>query len=168
MIPDDTRLLALAREVGAWLVAREVTLATAESCTAGWVAKALTDVAGSGDWFLGGVVSYADQVKTALLGVPADLLREQGAVSRPVVEAMARGVLERTGADLGVAISGIAGPSGGSEQKPVGTVWFAWGRRDGGEVSVVARRVQFEGDREAVRRQAVEHALAGVMAGYGA
>jgi len=164
MIPDDTRLTKLAREVGDWLLARDAMLATAESCTAGWVAKALTDVAGSGDWFLGGVVSYADQAKSALLGVPAQLLREHGAVSRPVVEAMARGLLERTGADLGVAVSGIAGPTGGSEDKPVGTVWFAWGRRDGGAVSVNTRLAHFQGDREAVRRQAVEYALTGVMA----
>lgn len=164
MIPDDTRLLTLAHEVGASLAAQGAMLATAESCTAGWVAKALTDVVGSGDWFLGGVVSYANQLKTALLGVPAELLREHGAVSRPVAEAMARGLLERTGADLAVAVSGIAGPTGGTEEKPVGTVWFAWGRRDGGEVSVNARRVHFPGDREAVRRQAVEYALTGVMA----
>jgi nicotinamide-nucleotide amidase len=163
MIPDDARLLKLAREVGVWLAARDERLATAESCTAGWIAKAVTDVAGSSEWFIGGIASYADAAKTALLGVPAALLKKEGAVSQAVVEAMARGALERTGADRAVAVSGIAGPAGGTPEKPVGTVWFAWARRDGDEIKIKTRLEHYQGDREGIRRQTVGRALAGVM-----
>jgi nicotinamide-nucleotide amidase len=163
MIPDDARLLKLAREVGVWLAARDERLATAESCTAGWIAKAVTDVAGSSEWFIGGIASYADAAKTALLGVPAALLKKEGAVSQAVVEAMARGALERTGADRAVAVSGIAGPAGGTPEKPVGTVWFAWARRDGDEIRIKTRLEHYQGDREGIRRQTVGRALAGVM-----
>jgi nicotinamide-nucleotide amidase len=163
MIPDDARLLKLAREVGVWLAARDERLATAESCTAGWIAKAVTDVAGSSEWFIGGIASYADAAKTALLGVPAALLKKEGAVSQAVVEAMARGALERTGADRAVAVSGIAGPAGGTPEKPVGTVWFAWARRDGNEIKIKTRLEHYQGDREGIRRQTVGRALAGVM-----
>lgn len=163
MVPDDDRLLKLAREVGVWLVARDEKLATAESCTAGWVAKAITDVPGSSAWFVAGIASYADEAKTALLGVPARLLQKEGAVSQAVVEAMARGALERCGVDRAVAVSGIAGPAGGTEEKPVGMVWFAWARRDGDEIVFKARMERFQGDREAIRRQAVGRALTGIM-----
>lgn len=163
MIPDDARLLKLAREVGVWLAARDERLATAESCTAGWIAKAMTDVPGSSEWFIGGIASYADAAKTALLGVPAALLKKEGAVSQAVVEAMARGALERTGADRAVAVSGIAGPAGGTPEKPVGTVWFAWARRDGDEIRIKTRLEHYQGDREGIRRQTVGRALAGVM-----
>ncbi len=163
MIPDDARLLKLAREVGVWLAARDERLATAESCTAGWIAKAVTDVPGSSEWFIGGIASYADAAKTALLGVPEELLKKEGAVSQAVVEAMARGALERTGADRAVAVSGIAGPAGGTPEKPVGTVWFAWARRDGDEVKFKTRLEHYQGDREGIRRQTVGRALAGVM-----
>jgi nicotinamide-nucleotide amidase len=163
MIPDDARLLKLAREVGVWLAARDERLATAESCTAGWIAKAVTDVAGSSEWFIGGIASYADAAKTALLGVPAALLKKEGAVSQAVVEAMARGALERTGADRAVAVSGIAGPAGGTPEKPVGTVWFAWARRDGDEIRIKTRLEHYQGDREGIRRQTVGRALAGIM-----
>lgn len=163
MIPDDDRLLKFAREVGVWLVARGEKLVTAESCTAGWIAKAVTDVAGSSEWFMAGIASYADEAKTALLGVPAALLKTEGAVSKAVVEAMARGALERSGADRAVAVSGIAGPGGGTEEKPVGTVWFAWARRDGDEMVFKTRLEHFQGDRDGIRRQAVGRALSGVM-----
>ena len=163
MIPDDPRLLKLAREVGVWLAARGERLVTAESCTAGWIAKAITDVPGSSEWFYGGIASYADEAKTVLLGVPAGLIAAEGAVSEAVVEAMARGALERTGADRAVAVSGIAGPAGGTPEKPVGTVWFAWARRDGEETRVKTRLEHYQGDREGIRRQAVGRALAGVM-----
>ena len=163
MIPDDDRLLKLAREVGVWLVARGEKLATAESCTSGWVAKAITDVAGSSEWFAAGIASYADEAKTALLGVPEGLLKKDGAVSKAVVEAMAQGALERTGADRAVAVSGIAGPGGGTEEKPVGTVWFAWARREGDEVVFKTRQERFQGDRDGIRRQAVGRALSGIM-----
>jgi nicotinamide-nucleotide amidase len=163
MIPDDDRLLKLAREVGMWLAARDEKLATAESCTAGWIAKAMTDVAGSSAWFVAGIASYADEAKTALLGVPKKLLQAEGAVSQAVVEAMAKGALERTGADRAVAVSGIAGPAGGTDEKPVGMVWFAWARRDGDEVVFKTRVERFQGDRETIRRQTVGRALAGIM-----
>jgi len=163
MIPDDARLLKLAREVGMWLAARDEKLATAESCTAGWIAKAVTDVAGSSEWFIAGLATYSDGAKTALLGVPAALLKSEGAVSKAVVEAMAQGALERTGADRAVAVSGIAGPAGGTEEKPIGMVWFAWARRDGDEIIFKTRVERFQGDREGVRRQAVARALTGVM-----
>jgi len=163
MIPDDDRLLKLAREVGMWLAARDEKLASAESCTAGWIAKAITDVPGSSEWFIAGIASYADAAKTALLGVPEALLKSDGAVSREVVEAMAQGALERTGADRAVAVSGIAGPAGGTEEKPVGTVWFAWARRDDGQITFKTRLERFQGDRESIRRQAVGRALSGVM-----
>jgi nicotinamide-nucleotide amidase len=163
MIPDDDRLLKLAREVGVWLVARGEKLATAESCTAGWVAKAITDVAGSSEWFIAGIASYSDGAKIELLGVPAGLIEAEGAVSQAVAEAMATGALERTGADRAVAVSGIAGPAGGTPEKPVGTVWFAWARRDDEELKLKTRMERFQGDREAVRRQTVGRALAGIM-----
>ena len=163
MIPDDTRLLKLARELGVWLAARDERLVTAESCTAGWIAKAVTDVAGSSDWFIGGIASYADEAKTVLLGVPPELLAAEGAVSEAVVEAMARGALERSGADRAVAVSGIAGPGGGTEEKPVGTVWFAWARADEEEIKLKTRLEHFQGDRDAIRRQAVARAMTGVM-----
>lgn len=181
MIPDDARLLKLAREVGVWLAARDEMLVTAESCTAGWIAKAMTDVPGSSEWFAAGIASYSDEAKTLLLGVPAKLLKAHGAVSEAVVEAMARGALERTGADRAVAVSGIAGPAGGTEEKPVGTVWFAWARREikdvgegedagegdgegeGPEIVLRTRVEHFHGDREGIRRQAVGRALSGIM-----
>ena len=163
MIPDDARLLKLAREVGMWLAARDEKLATAESCTAGWIAKAVTDVAGSSEWFIAGLATYSDDAKTALLGVPAALLKSEGAVSKAVVEAMAQGALERTGADRAAAVSGIAGPAGGTEEKPVGMVWFAWARRDGDEFVFKTRVERFQGDREGIRRQTVARALTGVM-----
>jgi nicotinamide-nucleotide amidase len=164
MIPDDDRLVKLAREVGVWLAAKGEKLATAESCTAGWIAKAMTDVAGSSEWFVAGIASYSNGAKTALLGVPEKLLTGDGAVSQVVVEAMARGALERTGADRAVAVSGIAGPAGGTEEKPVGTVWFAWARRaEDGEILLKTRMERFQGDREAIRRQTVGRALTGIM-----
>jgi nicotinamide-nucleotide amidase len=163
MIPDDDRLLKLAREVGMWLAARDEKLATAESCTAGWIAKAVTDVAGSSEWFIAGIASYSDDAKTRLLDVPEKLLQAEGAVSQAVVEAMAKGALERTGADRAVAVSGIAGPAGGTPEKPVGMVWFAWARRDEDEVLMKTRLEHFQGDREGIRRQTVGRALTGVM-----
>ena len=162
MIPDDDRLLKLSRETGMWLAARDEKLATAESCTSGWIAKAITDVPGSSEWFIAGLATYSDGAKTALLGVPAALLKAEGAVSKAVVEAMAKGALERTGADRSVAVSGIAGPAGGTEEKPVGMVWFAWAHRDGDEIIFKTRLERFQGDREGIRRQTVARALTGV------
>lgn len=155
MSSADKDLEALALKVGRALVVRGVRLATAESCTGGWIAKALTDVPGSSDWFDGGVVSYSNTSKTALLGVPEETLRQHGAVSEQTVRAMAEGARERFAAALAVAVSGIAGPTGGSPGKPVGTVFFAWATPSG---TTVAKR-QFTGGREAVRRQTVALAL---------
>jgi nicotinamide-nucleotide amidase len=132
-----------------------VTIATSESCTGGLVSGALTAIPGSSDVFLGGVVSYADDVKTAVLGVDPALLTSFGAVSEPVARAMALGAVDVTGADYSVAVTGIAGPSGGTEDKPVGTVWFAVASPSG--VSAACRR--FMGDREAVRERSTITAL---------
>ena len=139
-------------------------LVTAESCTGGWVAKACTDLPGSSGWFLGGVVAYSNALKAALLGVPENTLDRHGAVSEPVVRAMAAGALARLGGTVAVAVSGIAGPDGSTPDKPLGTVWFAWARLSGGRVEISAERARFDGDREAVRRQAVLRALDGVVA----
>ena len=155
MTATDQELEALALKLGRALHVRGWRAATAESCTGGWIAKALTDVPGSSQWFDGGVVSYADAAKTALLGVPAELLRTDGAVSEATVRAMAEGSRQRFGVDIAVAVSGVAGPGGGSDDKPVGTVWFAWATPAG----VVAARRHFHGGREAVRRQTVALAL---------
>lgn len=130
----------------------------------GWVAKACTDLPGSSAWFAGGVVAYTNPLKVALLGVRVETLATHGAVSEAVVREMAAGALERLGGTVGVAVSGIAGPDGGSPGKPVGTVWFAWARRVGTALEVRTERALFSGDRAAVRRQAVIRALDGVLA----
>jgi len=154
-IPTDAHLEALALRLGRALVVRRARVATAESCTGGWIAKALTDVPGSSQWFDSGVVAYSNAAKDALLGVPADLIAREGAVSEAVVRAMAEGARGELGVDLAVAVSGVAGPDGGSADKPVGTVWLAWATpRD-----TVAERRVFGGDREAVRRQSVALAI---------
>ncbi len=132
-------------------------LALAESCTGGWLAKLVTDVPGSSDWFDRGFVSYSDQAKQEMLGVDETTLATFGAVSGETARAMVAGVLAQNGADLALAITGIAGPGGGSIDKPVGTVWFAWGRPG---ADARAARERFDGDREAVRRQAVAYAIA--------
>jgi nicotinamide-nucleotide amidase len=138
-------------------------LVVAESCTGGWVAKTCTDLAGSSRWFLGGAVAYSNDLKAGLLGVGAETLVREGAVSQAVVREMAAGALERFGGDVAVAVSGIAGPDGGSPGKPVGTVWFAWAVRHEDQVEIRAVLEQFPGDREAVRRLAVARALEGVL-----
>ncbi|WP_285906658.1 CinA family protein [Pseudodesulfovibrio pelocollis] len=156
----DTRLISLAvTELGENLRANGSLLATAESCTGGLLASTLTDTPGSSDWFAGSVVAYANPVKEKLLGVDPALLREHGAVSEPVVLAMARGVLAAVGADVSVSISGIAGPTGGTPDKPVGTVWMAWAWPSGTR----SRLYTFTGTREAVKAQAVMAALNGLL-----
>jgi nicotinamide-nucleotide amidase len=131
---------------------------TAESCTGGGIAEAITRISGSSAWFEAGYVTYSNRQKTAQLGVPGQLFGQVGAVSREVVEAMVRGACERSGARFGVAVSGVAGPDGGSVDKPVGTVWLAWA--DG--QTLFSERRQFPGDRDEVRRQTVNAALAGL------
>jgi len=153
--PTDRDLEALALTLGRALEKRGWRLSAAESCTGGWIAKAVTDVAGSSQWFDGGIVAYSNAAKVALLGVPSDVLAAHGAVSEATVRAMAEGARSRFAADLAVAVSGVAGPGGGSAEKPVGTVHFAWAAPGG----VTAARRVFAGNRESVRRQTVALAL---------
>lgn len=155
----DAALFELARSVGGSLRTAGWRLATAESCTAGWLAKAITDVPGSSDWFDCGYVTYSNEAKQRDLGVPAAVLATHGAVSEAVVRAMAEGALRRAGVDVAVATSGIAGPDGGMPGKPVGTVWFARAVRRGAGIDTVASLQHFPGDREAVRRASVHYAL---------
>jgi nicotinamide-nucleotide amidase len=157
---NDKQLTALAARLGDALIARGAAVATAESCTGGWVAKVMTDVPGSSRWFGWGLVTYGNDAKMRLLDVPEAVLAEHGAVSDAVVRAMAVGARTVAGADFTVAISGVAGPDGGSEDKPVGTVWFAWA----GAGALRAERKLFSGDREAVRRASVAWALQGLLA----
>ena len=149
-------LTELSEKLAKLLLANKKMVAVAESCTGGWLAKCLTDIAGSSDWFERGFVSYSNASKQDMLGVSAGTLAEHGAVSEAVVREMAQGVLAHSPADYAVAISGIAGPGGGTPDKPIGTVCFAWAARDG-FAEVATRR--FDGDREAVRRQSVRAAL---------
>jgi nicotinamide-nucleotide amidase len=160
-VPADAELAALAMRVAALVQRRALMMATAESCTGGWIAKTLTDLAGSSAWFEAGVVSYSNAAKLALLGVRPQTLERSGAVSRDTALEMASGALERLHAGVAVAVTGIAGPTGGTPEKPVGTVWIGWQQR-GGEPH--ARLFHFDGDREAVRRQTVAEALKGVLA----
>jgi nicotinamide-nucleotide amidase len=158
--PDQSTLEALAARVGAALLASRQTLATAESCTVGWASQCLTAVAGSSAWFERGFVTYSNAAKQEMLAVPEATLAAHGAVSQPVAVAMAEGALARSRADWATAITGIAGPDGGSAEKPVGTVCFAWAGRGQG-TSTETRH--FAGDRQAVRAQAVARALAGLL-----
>jgi nicotinamide-nucleotide amidase len=137
-------------------------VATAESCTGGWVAKAITDIAGSSAVFGYGIVSYSNGAKESIIGVQNKTLEEYGSVSAEVVEEMAKGTLGLSGADIAVAVSGVAGPDGGTAVKPVGTVWFAWAVRDGANAVVDTQLEQFSGDRELVREASVAYALQGV------
>ncbi len=152
----DQELYTLAGRVIDALRARGLRAAAAESCTGGWIAKAITDVPGSSDCFTCGLVTYSDRAKTRLLGVDAGLIEAHGAVSEPVVRAMVTGTLALTGADVAVAVSGVAGPGGGSAEKPVGTVCVAWA---GPDRAVNSRRLLFAGDRERIRRLTVRQAL---------
>jgi nicotinamide-nucleotide amidase len=158
-IPDDAALRRHAGTVAEVLRTCGGMLATAESCTGGWIAKACTDLAGSSEWFESAAVTYSNRAKQALLGVSAATLERHGAVSRECALEMVAGVLTRFEASVAVAVTGIAGPTGGTPDKPVGTVWVAW-QRHGGEA--LAEVFRFDGDRDAVRRQTVAAALDGV------
>ncbi len=153
-------LFFLSERLGVLLKARNWQVATAESCTGGGVAAAITSVPGSSDWFGYGLVSYANQAKQKLLGVRPETIETYGAVSAETVTEMAKGALDLSGANIAVAISGVAGPSGGTLEKPLGTVWFAWARTGQG---VEARLQIFKGDRQAVQQQAVKAALKGLI-----
>ncbi|HEY0662454.1 MAG TPA: nicotinamide-nucleotide amidohydrolase family protein [Lysobacter sp.] len=157
---SDAALRQLAERVGAVAQAHHQSLVTAESCTGGWIAKTLTDIAGSSAWFECGIAAYSYESKQGLLGVRAETLEHFGAVSRETVIEMVSGALVHSGASLAVAVTGIAGPSGGTPDKPVGTVWIAWKRRGGYPMAEI---FHFQGDREAVRRQTVSAALNGLM-----
>ncbi|MDH5620829.1 MAG: CinA family protein [Gammaproteobacteria bacterium] len=137
-------------------------VATAESCTGGWVAKAITDIPGSSVVFGYGIVSYANGAKESIIGVQNKTLEKYGAVSAEVVEEMARGTLQLSGADIAVAVSGVAGPSGGTPEKPVGMVWFGWAVRDGSKAVTESSCEKFKGDRELIREASVAYALQGV------
>ena len=156
MAPSEQELRDLAEQLGECLVARGLKLASAESCTGGWLAKIITDIPGSSAWFTGSVVSYSNEAKQSLLGVSENTLKEFGAVSGETVLEMSDGLFAHTDADVAVSVSGIAGPDGGSEDKPVGLVWLSWGKRD---KSVFANPYNFAGDREAVRKQSIKQAL---------
>jgi nicotinamide-nucleotide amidase len=160
----DKELFALAERVGGKLLGAERRLATAESCTGGWVAKACTDIAGSSRWFECGFVTYSNAAKVRDIGVSQPTLDEHGAVSEATVREMAAGALRVSGAEVAVAISGIAGPDGGTPAKPVGTVWFGLASRRGADVVVTSEMQLFGGDRELVRRRSVERALQMVLA----
>jgi nicotinamide-nucleotide amidase len=158
---DDDVIAKRVAELAGLLESRGLHVSTAESCTGGWLAKCLTDRPGSSAWFEFGFVSYGNNAKLAMLGVSRETLAANGAVSQAVAEEMARGARQVSGADLAVAITGVAGPSGGSADKPVGTVWLAWagpGDQAGAELRL------FPGDRAAVRSQAVAAALDGTIA----
>lgn len=159
--PTDAELHAAAARLGERLRAARQMLVTAESCTGGWIAKAVTDVPGSSSWFDCGMAAYSYEAKQAMLGVNPLTLEVHGAVSRECVVEMVSGALVHSGASVAVAVTGIAGPTGGTDDKPVGTVWIAWKRRGG---YPIAEKFGFDGDRDAVRRQTVAAALHGLEA----
>jgi nicotinamide-nucleotide amidase len=159
----DTKLRSLAIKVGSHLLRAGRRLATAESCTGGWIAKAVTDIPGSSRWFEAGYVTYSNAVKRRTLGVKNRTLAKFGAVSEAVVREMAHGAIRVSGADIAVAVSGIAGPDGGTRDKPVGLVWFCWAAHRGRSLRLRTHRQRFKGNRAAVRAKSVAVALRGVL-----
>ncbi len=157
----EASLHELAAQLGQCLTEKNMKLAAAESCTGGWLAKIITDLPGSSVWFEGSIVSYSNALKHGILGVSTTILDEFGAVSSETVRAMNDGVVANTDADIAVSISGIAGPGGGSPDKPVGLVWLCWGQRG---KSKQASAFHFNGDRQAVRLQSIEKALVLLLA----
>ena len=162
-MPEDPAIHDLATSLVEELSAAGKVLCTAESCTGGWMAKALTDVPGSSAAFGYGIVSYSNGAKESMLGVHNLTLEEHGAVSEEAVREMAEGALNISGADIAVAVSGVAGPDGGTDEKPVGTVWFAWATRGPQGTVTEPELRRFEGDREGIRVQTVIHGLQGVL-----
>jgi len=155
-----SRLLdQLAIQAGAVLAEHSLMLATAESCTGGLVAAAITDVAGSSGWFERGFITYSNEAKSTMIGVPVRLIRDHGAVSEEVAHAMAEGALLNSRAQVSLAITGVAGPGGGTAEKPVGMVCFGWSNR----VTTLTDTQRFRGDRAQIRRQAAEHAMRGLL-----
>jgi nicotinamide-nucleotide amidase len=157
---DQTALEKLAGRLGQLLLANGQRLAVAESCTGGWVAQCLTAIAGSSDWFERGFVTYSNEAKQEMLGVTPDTLHHHGAVSEATASEMAAGVLRHSHADWALAITGVAGPSGGSVEKPVGTVCLAWAASDG---RLDVESCHFQGNRQEVRAQSVAHGLNGLL-----
>jgi nicotinamide-nucleotide amidase len=155
----DSVVHQLAIRVSNRLRDERLMLVTAESCTGGMVATAITDISGSSGWFERGFVTYSNQAKSEMIGVPADLIEKHGAVSEPVARAMAEGALRNSRAQVSLSITGVAGPGGGSETKPVGTVSFGCNR-----LHTAVETVVFKGDREKIRTQAAAHALRGMLA----
>jgi nicotinamide-nucleotide amidase len=160
---EDIGIRGLAESLVTALSDAGKTVSTAESCTGGWIAKAITDIPGSSAAFAYGIVSYSNGAKESLLGVQNTTLIDNGAVSAAVVTEMAEGALALSGADIAVAVSGVAGPDGGSDEKPVGTVCFSWAVRKPSGISADSELRCFEGDRNEVRVQTVAHALHGVL-----
>ncbi len=155
----------ITKQVAQLLIAKGWTLALAESCTGGLVCASLTDLAGSSDWFERGYITYSNQAKTECLGVPAEIIDSFGAVSEEVAKAMAEGAQKNAGATVAISITGIAGPSGGSAEKPVGTVCFGWTiQKTQAEKMTVCKTMYFTGDRQAVREQARDYAITGLIA----
>jgi len=163
MANHDAELTRLAARVGQHLLKARRVVVTAESCTGGWIAKTLTDIAGSSKWFVEGFVTYSNESKVRRLGVPRTALKNQGAVSEATVRAMAAGALRRAKAHVAVAVTGIAGPDGAVPGKPVGTVWLGWATRRGGEIRVGTQLKHFRGNRDSVRRKTVRLALQGLL-----
>ena len=161
---NDKKTTLIVEQLAASLLQDKKRLTVAESCTGGWIAKVLTDLAGSSAWFERGFVTYSNEAKQEMLGVMASTLETQGAVSEKVVTEMALGALKNSHADISLSVSGIAGPDGGSDDKPVGLVWFAWCCKFSADEDAVLMSEQkiFSGNRDAVREQAVEHALIGL------
>ena len=164
---DDRALQALSIEVGEALKARGLMIATAESCTGGWIAQVLTAIAGSSSYVDRGFVTYSNEAKQDMLDVPAATIASHGAVSEATVQAMAAGALAHSRAQVAVSVSGVVGPGGGTPVNPVGSVCFGWALRTAGapaaEAQVHSARMLFQGDREAVRRQSVQYSLQGVL-----
>ncbi|MCH9026227.1 MAG: nicotinamide-nucleotide amidohydrolase family protein [Proteobacteria bacterium] len=160
---NDKELYELAEKVGRHLKSSGRKLTIAESCTGGWIAKAITDVPGSSQWFEYGFSVYADIAKRDLLGIDINTLEAEGAVSQPIVTAMAESALDRAKADVAVAVSGVAGPDASPDGKAIGTVWMCWSSRRGQAVESSARIKFFKGDREQIRRYAVGNALKGLL-----
>lgn len=155
-----SRLLdQLAIQAGVALADKSLMLATAESCTGGLVAAAITDVSGSSGWFERGFVTYSNEAKSTMLGVPAKLIRDHGAVSEEVARAMAEGALLNSRAQVSLSITGVAGPNGGTPEKPVGMVCFGWSNR----ITTIVETQRFPGDRAQIRRQAAEYAMRGLV-----
>lgn len=161
---SDATLDALAAAIGAHCQAEGLVLASAESCTGGWVAQVVTSVSGSSEWFDRGFVTYSNAAKQEMLGVRGATLDRYGAVSEETAREMASGALARSGAGVALAVTGVAGPTGGTPEKPVGMVCFAWAWRNG---PIESRTLRFTGDREHVRRESVLAALEGVLGWLG-